>query len=44
MQDGNSKLDMTRLKDINAKKYRIEKKRPFDERDLSTIQTTVEPI
>lgn len=42
--DGNSKLDRERLKDIDAKKYRIEKKRPFDERDLSTIQTTVEPI
>lgn len=42
--EGNSKLDMNRLKEINAKKYRIEKKRPFDEKDLSTIQTTVEPI
>lgn len=40
--DGNSKLDKERLKEIDAKKYRIEKKRPFDERDLSTIQTTVE--
>lgn len=43
-QEGNSQLDLKRLKDINAKKYRIEKKRPFDEKDLSTIQTTVEPI
>lgn len=42
--DGNSKLDKERLKEINAKKYRIEKKRPFDEKDLSTIQTTVELI
>ena len=42
--DGNSKLDKGRLKEINAKKYRIEKKRPFDEKDLSTIQTTVESI
>ena len=32
------------LKDIDAKKYRIEKKRPFDDKDLSTIQTTVESI
>ena len=30
--------------EIDAKKYRIEKKRPFDEKDLSTIQTTVESI
>lgn len=42
--EGNSKLDLKRLKEIDAKKYRIEKKRPFDEKDLSTIQTTVEPI
>ena len=42
--DGNSKLDEERLKEIDAKKYRIEKKRPFDEKDLSTIQTTVESI
>ena len=37
-------LDKERLKEIDAKKYRIEKKRPFDEKDLSTIQTTVESI
>ena len=29
---------------IDAKKYRIEKARPFDEKDLSTIQTYVESI
>ncbi len=43
-EDGNNKLDLDRLKEIHAKKYRIEKKRPFDEKDLSTIQTIVEPI
>lgn len=42
--DGNSKLDKERLKEIDAKKYRIEKKRPFDDQDLSTIQTIVESI
>lgn len=42
--EGNSKLDTERLKTIEANKYRIQKKRPFDEKDLSTIQTTVEPI
>ena len=42
--DGNSTLDKLRLSEIDAKKYRIEKARPFDEKDLSTIQTTVEPI
>jgi DNA sulfur modification protein DndD len=42
--DGTSKLDRERLKEIDAKKYRIEKKLPFDEKDLSTIQTTVKSI
>ena len=41
---GASTLDSLRLNEIDAKKYRIEKARPFDEKDLSTIQTTVEPI
>lgn len=39
--DGTSSLDMAKLNSINGKKYRIEKKRPFDKNDLSTIQTTV---
>ena len=42
--EGNAELDLERLKEIDAKKYRIEKKRPFVEKDLSTIQTTVELI
>ena len=42
--DGNSTLDKLRLSEIDAKKYRIEKARPFDEKDLSTIQTYVESI
>jgi DNA sulfur modification protein DndD len=42
--EGNSTLDSARLEEIDAKKYRIEKARPFDEKDLSTIQTYVEPI
>ena len=42
--DGNSTLDSLRLSEIDAKKYRIEKVRPFDEKDLSTIQTYVEFI
>jgi DNA sulfur modification protein DndD len=40
-ENGNSKLDKTRLAQINAKQYRIEKKKPFDEEDLTTIQTTI---
>lgn len=42
--DGNSRLDTSRLKEIDAKKYRIEKAKPFDEKDLSTIRTYVESI
>lgn len=41
---GNSRLDSQRLSEIEAKKYRIEKVRPFDEKDLSTIHTYVEHI
>lgn len=41
---GNSRLDGQRLSEIEAKKYRIEKVRPFDEKDLSTIHTYVEHI
>lgn len=43
-RDGNSILDSERLKSINAKKYRIEKQRPFNEKDLSTIQTVITPL
>ncbi len=43
-EDGNSKLDRPRLDEIDAKKYRISKKRPFNDKDLSTIQTIVETI
>lgn len=42
--EGYSKLDNNRLKEINAKKYRIEKVKPFDKNDLSTIQTKVKFI
>ena len=42
--EGNSSLDTQRLDEIDAKKYRIEKAKPFDEKDLSTIQTYVEQI
>ena len=42
--DGSSSIDTQRLKAIKGKKYRIEKKRPFDEKDLATIETRIEPI
>ena len=40
-EDGTSVLDKNRLQTINGKQYRIELKKPFDEKDLSTIQTLV---
>ena len=40
-KDGTSVLDKNRLQTINGKQYRIELKKPFDEKDLSTIQTLV---
>lgn len=43
-KDGKSVLDKVRLKDINAKKYRISKKFPFDEKNLATIETKVESL
>jgi DNA sulfur modification protein DndD len=42
--EGNSSLDRLRLDEIDAKKYRIEKAHPFNEKDLSTIHTFIKPI
>jgi DNA sulfur modification protein DndD len=42
--NGNSSLDIRRLSQIDAKKYRIAKAQPFNDKDLSTIQTYVESI
>lgn len=41
---GISSLDIDRLSKINAVKYRIEKKKPFNDKDLSTIQTIITRI
>jgi DNA sulfur modification protein DndD len=43
-KDGHSVLDSSKIQGIKGKIYRIEKKTPFDEKDLSTIQTTITPI
>lgn len=42
--NGESILDTDRIKSINGMVYRIEKKRPFDDENLSTIQTVVSKI
>lgn len=47
VEDPITKKNVLNLDQINALHgavYRIEKKRPFDEQDLSTIQTTITPI
>lgn len=43
-ENGSSILDTSRLNDIKAVKYRIQKKLPFDEKNLATIQTIIEPL
>lgn len=42
--EGKSILDTDRLTNVNGHIMRIAKKVPFDERDLSTIQTVLTPI
>ena len=37
-------LDQNKVNDIDGSVYRIEKKRPFDDRDLGTIQTVITKI
>jgi len=42
--DGEALVDNAKLDQINATKYRMKLKRPFNEEDLSTIQTKIEII
>ncbi|KAA6322171.1 hypothetical protein EZS27_028258 [termite gut metagenome] len=41
---GRNQLDMQQVKKVKGSVYRIEKHRPFDEKDLSTIQTSINKI
>jgi len=41
---GKVQLDAEKINTINGTVYRIEKKRPFDDRDLGTIQTVIKKI
>ncbi len=43
-KEGRTIVDTDRLNGINAVKYYLRLKEPFDERDLSTIQTTINYI
>lgn len=42
--NGEAILDNSRIKDIDGRIFRIEKKRPFDDKKLGTIQTMVTKI
>ena len=42
--NGEAILDLSRISDINGSIFRIEKKRPFDDKKLGTIQTTITKI
>lgn len=43
-KNGESVLDLHRVNEVNGNVYRIEKKRPFNDEDQSTIQTVVSKI
>ena len=42
--DGRSSLDSQKINNIEGSVYHIEKKRPFNDRDLGTIQTVITKI
>ena len=47
LRDGNNGeaiLDTNRINDINGRVFRIEKKKPFDDKKLGTIQTIISKI
>jgi DNA sulfur modification protein DndD len=43
-ENKHSILDFEKIKSLNGAVYRLEKKRPFNEKDLSTIQTIITSI
>jgi len=43
-KNGNSEIDMEKVNAIEGRVFRIEKKMPFDDKDLRTIQTIVSVI
>lgn len=42
--NGETILDTNKVKGINGRVFRIEKKRPFDDKKLGTIQTVITKI
>ena len=43
-RNGEAILDRDRIKEINGRVFRIEKKKPFDDKKLGTIQTVITKI
>ena len=42
--DGNLVLDQNKVNEVSGRVFRIEKKKPFDDKDLATIQTVITKI
>lgn len=42
--EGNLVLDQNKVNEVSGRVFRIEKKKPFDDKDLATIQTVITKI
>lgn len=42
--DGNLVLDQNKVNEVSGRVFRIEKKKPFDDKDLATIQTVIAKV
>lgn len=42
--EGNLILDQNKVNEVSGRVFRIEKKKPFDDKDLATIQTVITKI
>ena len=42
--DGNLVLDQNKVNEVSGRVFRIEKKKPFDDKDLATIQTVITKV
>ena len=43
-KNGEAVLDRTKVEEVNGSVFRIEKKKPFDDKKLGTIQTVISKI
>lgn len=42
--DGNLVLDQNKVNEVSGRVFRIEKKKPFDDKNLATIQTVITKV